>query len=43
MEDDGARSDDATTACLDEIDESDLFVGVYAHRYGYVRQVLEFR
>src|SRR5262249_11410497 len=36
MEDYGARPDDATVACLDEIDQSDLFVGVYAHRYGYV-------
>jgi hypothetical protein len=36
MEDYGARPDDATSACLDEIDHSDLFVGVYAHRYGYV-------
>jgi uncharacterized protein DUF4062 len=36
MEDYGARPNDATCACLDEIDQSDLFVGVYAHRYGYV-------
>ena len=36
MEDYGSRPLDATTACLDEIDQSDLFVGVYAHRYGYV-------
>ncbi len=24
------------TACLKEVEESDLFVGIYAHRYGYI-------
>ena len=27
---------DLTKACLDEVEESDLFVGIYAHRYGYI-------
>ena len=36
MESFGARPEESTKACLDEIEESDLFVGVYAHRYGYV-------
>ncbi|MGE0815839.1 MAG: DUF4062 domain-containing protein [Vicinamibacterales bacterium] len=36
MEDYGARPADATSACFDEIEQSDLFVGVYAHRYGFV-------
>ena len=32
----GARSDEPLKACLDEIGQSDLFIGIYAHRYGYV-------
>jgi len=32
----GARPSDATEVCLDEIDASDAFLGIYAHRYGYV-------
>jgi len=32
----GARSDEPLKACLQEIEQSDLFVGIYAHRYGYV-------
>jgi tetratricopeptide (TPR) repeat protein len=36
MEAFGARPEDSTKACLDEVKESDLFVGIYAHRYGYI-------
>lgn len=32
----GARPQEPMTACLEEIDQCDLFVGIYAHRYGYV-------
>lgn len=32
----GARPDGARKVCLDEIDSSDAFVGIYAHRYGFV-------
>ena len=32
----GARPLKAERACLDEINESGAFVGIYAHRYGYV-------
>jgi hypothetical protein len=32
----GARPEEPTTACLKEIDQSDLFVGIYAYRYGFV-------
>lgn len=32
----GARPDEPSEACLAEIDECDFFVGIYAHRYGYV-------
>jgi CheY-like chemotaxis protein len=32
----GARPGEATLVCLDEIDSSDVFVGMYAHRYGYI-------
>jgi hypothetical protein len=27
---------DATAQCLDKLDSADLFIGVYAHRYGWV-------
>lgn len=36
METFGARPEDATQACLAEIEGSELFVGIYAKRYGYV-------
>jgi hypothetical protein len=36
MEAFGARPVESTQACLDEVKESDLFVGIYAHRYGYI-------
>jgi hypothetical protein len=36
METFGARPEDPAQACLAEIDSSELFVGIYAHRYGYV-------
>ncbi|MDY0042130.1 MAG: DUF4062 domain-containing protein [Desulforhabdus sp.] len=32
----GARPLEATSACLEEIADSDVLVGIYAHRYGYV-------
>ena len=32
----GARPEEATEACLSEIEACNIFVGVYAHRYGYV-------
>ena len=32
----GARPTEATEASLEEVDESDVFVGIYAHRYGFV-------
>ena len=32
----GARSDEPLNACLQEIEQCDLFIGIYAHRYGYV-------
>ena len=31
-----ARAEGATTACLNEVAESDLFVGIYAWRYGFM-------
>ncbi|MFL6207492.1 MAG: DUF4062 domain-containing protein [Pyrinomonadaceae bacterium] len=36
METFGARPQDATRACLTEIEASELFIGIYAHRYGYI-------
>ncbi len=36
MEAFGARPVESTKACLGEIEESDLFAGIYAHRYGYI-------
>jgi CheY-like chemotaxis protein len=32
----GAREEQATVVCCDEIDASEAFVGIYAHRYGFV-------
>ena len=32
----GARTAAATTASLEEVEECDIFVGIYAHRYGCV-------
>lgn len=32
----GARPAEATTASLEEVEESDVFVGIYAHRFGHV-------
>jgi hypothetical protein len=36
MADFGARVDGAVSACLEEVEESDLFVGIYAWRYGFI-------
>lgn len=36
MEHFGARPDEPKRACLAEIAESDLFVGIYGSRYGYI-------
>jgi len=38
----GARPVQATKACFDEIQSSDVLFGIYAHRYGYVPQGSEF-
>ena len=32
----GARPLEATSACIEEISDSDALIGIYAHRYGYV-------
>jgi Flp pilus assembly protein TadD len=32
----GARPDEPTAACLSEVEACDLFVGIYAHRYGFI-------
>ena len=32
----GARPEEPINACLKEIDACDLFVGIYAHRYGFI-------
>jgi WD40 repeat protein len=32
----GARPEEPLMACLREIEDCDLFVGIYAHRYGYI-------
>ena len=32
----GARSSEATVACLEKIDDAEAFVGLYAHQYGHV-------
>ena len=36
-----ARPEGAATACLNEVAESDLFLGIYAWRYGYVPEGAE--
>jgi tetratricopeptide (TPR) repeat protein len=36
MEAFGARPVESTKACLDEVEKCELFVGIYAHRYGYI-------
>lgn len=36
MEHFGAMSKDATQACLDEVEKADIFIGIYAWRYGFV-------
>lgn len=33
-----AMDDDAVKACRDKVYEADLFIGIYAHRYGYIPQ-----
>lgn len=33
----GARPIQAEESCFEEIEEADVFVGIYAHRYGFVR------
>jgi len=42
MEAFGARPEDSKVACLKEVEESDLFVGIYAHRYGWIPANEEF-
>ncbi len=32
----GARPDEPLDACLKEVEESNFFLGIYAHRYGYI-------
>jgi hypothetical protein len=32
----GARANDPTQASLKDLEQSELFVGIYAHRYGYI-------
>jgi hypothetical protein len=34
----GARPEAAEEVCLNEVEDSDIFIGIYAHRYGYVPQ-----
>jgi hypothetical protein len=36
METFGSRPDEPTTASLSEVEACDLFLGIYAHRYGYI-------
>ncbi len=36
METFGAMTEQASEACYAEVERSDLFVGIYAHRYGFV-------
>jgi tetratricopeptide (TPR) repeat protein len=42
MEAFGARPVESTKACLDEVAECELFVGIYAHRYGWIPTDQEF-
>lgn len=37
MEDFGSRPDEPVIAALQEVDRSNVFIGIYAHRYGSVR------
>jgi hypothetical protein len=32
----GARPEGAVKVCYDEINDGDVFIGIYAHRYGYI-------
>jgi len=32
----GARPEEPKAACLKEVEQADVFVGIYAHRYGFV-------
>ena len=36
METFGARPDEPASAFISEIEACDLFIGIYAHRYGYI-------
>lgn len=36
MEDFGALPEEPQTACLDRIDDCDIVIGIYAHRYGHI-------
>ncbi len=31
-----AQDEDAQTVCLAKVDQADLFIGIYAHRYGWI-------
>jgi hypothetical protein len=41
MEDLGARDDPPLRECLAVVEESDVFVGIYAHRYGFIPDGLQ--
>jgi hypothetical protein len=41
MEDFGARDDPPLRECLAVVEESDVFVGIYAHRYGFIPDGLQ--
>lgn len=32
----GARPEEPLKACLNEVENCDIFIGIYAHRYGYI-------
>jgi hypothetical protein len=32
----GARPDEPSKACLNEVEDCELFIGIYAHRYGHI-------
>jgi hypothetical protein len=36
METFGARPEEPTTACLSDVDVCEVFIGIYAHRYGFI-------